>query len=109
MDHNSVLKVHKITGTVLFPDVMCGLLGIGRQPWGRSKLLGIDLEEMTSVVVQLEPNQMYGFLTQALPLFAMYGQYMDWHEERRLNWHKKAFTRPTIPRSDEESINTRRR
>lgn len=104
-DHNSVLKVHKITGTVLFPDVMCGLLGIGRQPWGRSKLLGIYLEDMTGVVAQLEPTQMYGFLTQALPVFAMYGEYMDWYEETRLNWHKKAFARPTVPRSREELEN----
>lgn len=101
-DHNSVLKVHKITGTVLFPDVMCGLLGIGRQPWGRSKLLGIYLEDMTGVVVQLEPNQMYGFLTQALPMFAMCGEYTDWCEETRLDWHKKALARPTVPRSQEE-------
>lgn len=104
-DHNSVLKVHKITGTVLFPDVMCGLLGIGRQPWGRSKLLGIYLEDMTGVVAQLEPNQLYGFLSQALPVVAMYGEYMDWYEETRVNWHKKAFAHPTVPRSHEELEN----
>ena len=99
--HNSVLKVAGITGTVLFPDVMCGILAVGRQPGGRSKLLGIDLE-MTGVVVQLEPNQIYGFVARALPMFTMCGDYFDWCEETRKKWHNKALLKSTVPESDED-------
>ena len=100
-DHNSLLMVESIGGTFLFPDLMCGLLGVGRQPFGNGKLMAVDFEEMTGVVVELEPFQVFGLLNDAVPLLALMGPYTEWCANARLQWHKEAFAR-RIPSTLEE-------
>lgn len=92
-DHNSLLMVESIGGTLLFPDLMCVLLGVGRQPSGKGKILAVDFDQMTGVVVELEPFQVFSLLNDALPLLALMGPYAEWCSNARLQWHKEAFAR----------------
>ncbi|CAM9706333.1 unnamed protein product [Ectocarpus sp. 13 AM-2016] len=92
-DHNSLLMVESIGGTLLFPDLMCVLLGVGRQPGGKGKILAVDFDQMRGVVVELEPFQVFSLLNDALPLLAMMGPYAEWCSNARLQWHKEAFAR----------------
>lgn len=104
-DHNSLLIIESIRGTLLFPDLMCVLLGVGRQPEGNGKLLAVDFEEMSGVVVELEPFQVFGLLNDALPLLALMGPYAEWCAKTTVQWHKEAFARRgegTVPSTPEE-------
>ncbi|CAB1109754.1 unnamed protein product [Ectocarpus sp. CCAP 1310/34] len=92
-DHNSLLMVESIGGTLLFPDLMCVLLGVGRQPGGKGKILAVDFDQMRGVVVELEPFQVFSLLNDALPLLALMGPYSEWCSNARLHWHKEAFAR----------------
>ncbi|CAM9823299.1 unnamed protein product, partial [Ectocarpus fasciculatus] len=92
-DHNSLLMVESIGGTFLFPDLMCVLLGVGRQPGGKGKILAVDFDQMRGVVVELEPFQVFSLLNDALPLLALMGPYAEWCSNARLQWHKEAFAR----------------
>ncbi|CAM9288314.1 unnamed protein product, partial [Ectocarpus sp. 8 AP-2014] len=92
-DHNSLLMVESIGGTLLFPDLMCVLLGVGRQPGGKGKILAVDFDQMRGVVVELEPFQVFSLLNDALPLLALMGPYAEWCSNARLQWHKEAFAR----------------
>ena len=103
-EQNSLLEVEEIDGTLLFPDVMCVLLTPGRQPGGQGKLLGAELENMKGVVVQLEPGQVYGLLTDTLPMLAMMGPYMEWYAETELQWHKRAYARHGATPSDAKKL-----
>lgn len=103
-EQNSLLEVEEINGTLLFPDVMCVLLTPGRQPGGQGKLLGVELEGMKGVVVQLEPGQVYGLLTDTLPMLAMMGPYMEWYAETELQWHKRAYARRGATPSDAKKL-----
>lgn len=100
--HNSMLKVESIRGTFLFPDLMGVLCGLGRQPGGKGKLLGIHFEQMEGVVVQLEPFQVFGLLTHAVPLLSMIGPYTEWYAATCLDWNKKAFAHSRVPSGEEE-------
>lgn len=100
-DHNSLLMVESIGGTFLFPDLMCVLLGVGRQPGGHGKLMAVDFDEMSGVVVELEPFQVFGLLNDAVPLLSMMGPYTEWCADARLQWHKEAFAR-RVPSTPEE-------
>lgn len=102
--NNSLLEVEEINGTLLFPDVMCVLLMPGRQPGGQGKLLGLNLEGMKGVVVQLEPVQVYGLLTDTLPMLAMMGPYMEWYAETELQWHKRAYARRGATPNDAKKL-----
>ncbi|CAM9560208.1 unnamed protein product, partial [Hapterophycus canaliculatus] len=105
-DHNSLMMVESIGGTFLFPDLMCVLLGVGRQPGGNGKILAIDMEEIRGVVVELEPFQVFGLLNDAVPLLSMMGPYAEWCADARLEWHRQAFARPPgaggVPSTPEE-------
>ncbi len=100
-DHNSLMMIESIGGTFLFPDLMCGMLGVGRRPFGKGKLLALHFEEMEGIVVELEPFQVFGLLNDAVPLLALMGPYTDWCNYTRLQWHKRAFAR-RVPTTDEE-------
>lgn len=92
-DHNSMLHIASIMGTLLFPDPMCVLLGPGRQPGGNGKMMGLHFEEMSGLLVQLEPDQVFGLMTYVLPIVSMAGPYNEFHQDVVQQWHKDAFAR----------------
>lgn len=93
-NHNTIISVDNVNATLLFPDVMSVLLSPDKQPQGNGKLLGLWLDEMDGVVVHLEPFQVYGLLTDVLPVLALYGKYAEWYKAMRLQWHKDTLARP---------------
>lgn len=102
-EHNTILSADSVTGAILFPDVMCVLLATGRQPGGKGKLLGVHFDDMKGVVLQLEPFQVYGLLTDVLPVLALYGSYTEWCTSARLQWHKEALARDdAVPHNPEK-------
>lgn len=92
--HNTIISVDNVNATLLFPDVMSVLLSPDKQPQGNGKLLGLWLDEMDGVVVHLEPFQVYGLLTDVLPVLSLSGKYTEWYTATRLQWHKDTLARP---------------
>lgn len=112
-DHNTIVSAGRLTATFLFPDVMSVLISAEKQPQGNGKLLGLWLDQVDGVVIQLEPFQIYSLLTDVLPVLALSGKYTEWYMATRLQWHKDTLACPSgiggngndgagVPRTEKE-------
>lgn len=108
VDHNTIFRLDEMSALLMFPEIMSVLLAAGKQPQGNDKLMMLHLEQVGGVVINLEPFQVFGLMTNIIPNLSMAGEYNEWCTETRLEWHKEALARSSgirnggVPQGEEE-------